>query len=256
MNKKEHLDSVGRFSNRVENYVKYRPHYPEGIIDFLSRECGLTKDTVIADIGSGPGISSEHFVANGNRVLAVEPNDDMRNAAEKIYGSDKNFVSIKGTAEETNLEDNCCNMIIAGQAFHWFDKKKCRKEFQRILKPGGYVVLMWNLRGGFSGIMEDYEQLISKYGNDYVRLYKDDVNEDEIREFFHPSQMYTKPFVNFQELTYEGFEGRLLSSSYIPLHGEDHDLMIGELKKIYDDYSSNGKVKLEYETKLFYGHLE
>ena len=135
-----------RFSNRVENYVKYRPNYPKKIISFLEKEIGLSSSSIIADIGSGTGISSEMFLKNGNIVYGVEPNKEMREAAERLLAEHPNFKSINGTAEDTTLAANSIDILSAGQAFHWFDVIKTEIEFKRILKNGGWVVLVWNER--------------------------------------------------------------------------------------------------------------
>src|SRR4030095_14577197 len=179
-------NSVQRFSSRVENYVKYRPHYPKEIISFLSEECNLTKDTAVADIGSGPGISAEHFIENGNKVYAVEPNADMRKCAQEIFANAKSFVSISGSAENTTLADDSVDMIIAGQAFHWFDRPKCRKEFERILKKGGYVVLIWNEKMETDIFMKKYYELIEHYGIDYHIVNHMNVDTESIKKFFAP----------------------------------------------------------------------
>jgi len=256
MNKEQDINSLTRFSNRVDNYVKYRPHYPKEIIVFLQNECGLTSSSVIADIGSGTGISTELFIEKGNKVYAVEPNKDMRKAAEQIYIDDKNFASVDSKAEATTLESKIIDIIVSGQAFHWFDKEKCKEEFKRILKTNGYVVLMWNLRDRKSAFMNDYENVLIKYGKDYEKLYQDDVDETEIRDFFAPAEVKINTFSNFQELNYDSLKGRLLSSSYIPL--EDNPLyveMLQTLENIFDEKNMNGKVKMEYETKVYYGKL-
>ena len=249
-------NSVQRFSNRVENYIKYRPHYPKDLINFLNKEMGFNPEKVVADIGSGPGISSEHFIVNGNKVYAVEPNELMREGAEKIFEGSKNFMSVDGTAEDTTLQDKSIDLIIAGQAFHWFDKKKCRDEFVRILKEVGYVVLMWNLRDRKSSFMEEYENLLIKYGTEYENLYQDDVDSKEIADFFSPSVNKLEKFPNYQLLDYTALEGRLLSSSYIPLAKNPvFDEMIDNLKKIFEKNNIDGKVKMEYETNVYYGRL-
>jgi ubiquinone/menaquinone biosynthesis C-methylase UbiE len=130
-------DSTKRFSNRVENYVKYRPHYPQEIINFLSEEIGLNSEKTIADIGSGTGISAELFLENGNKVYGIEPNKEMREAAEIYLEKYKYFISVNGTAEDTLLENDSMDIVLAGQAFHWFDVEKAKKEFKRILKGRG-----------------------------------------------------------------------------------------------------------------------
>lgn len=248
-------DSVKRFTNRVENYVKYRPHYPSEVITYLKDNFGLKNSDVIADIGSGPGISSEHFLSNGNKVYGVEPNDLMREAAEMNFADNDNFISIKGTAEDTTLKDASVDMVIAGQAFHWFNKSKCKIEFKRILKQNGHVVLMWNEKLNTEGLMNSYYSLLDKYGTDYQMVRHEDVDDDAIAKFFSPSPMNKVTFVHYHELDYDGLEGRLLSSSYIPLEGEVFKKMINELKEIFEKHSVDGKVKMAYETNVYCGTL-
>lgn len=248
-------NSVNRFTSRVENYVKYRPHYPCEIVSFLSEEINLTKDTVVADIGSGPGISSEHFIANGNTVYAVEPNDEMRRCAEEIFAGSKNFISINGTAENTSLKDNSVGMIIAGQAFHWFDTVKCRKEFHRILVKDGYVVLIWNEKLESDDFMKEYYALIKNFGIDYEIVNHANVDKESLQKFFAPNECRLKIFYHTHSLDYDGLKGRLLSSSYIPLEGEAHKKMMTEMNGIFDRYQTGGKVSMMYETLVYYSKL-
>src|SRR5712691_7831802 len=139
-------DAKQRFSNRVADYVRYRPGYPPAVLDLLRTDCGLRPDHVVADIGSGTGILSKLFLENGNRVFGVEPNAEMRQAGEEYLASYDGFSSIEGSAESTTLADSSVDFITAAQAFHWFDPQAARREFARILKPGGWVVILWNDR--------------------------------------------------------------------------------------------------------------
>lgn len=248
-------DSTKRFSNRVSNYVKYRPHYPFEIIDFLKNETGLDKSSIIADIGSGTGISSEMFLENGNTVYAVEPNFEMRSAAEKIMKDFGGFISIEGTAENTSLGSQSVDLIIAGQAFHWFDIEKCRPEFKRILKNNGYAVLMWNDKTESDDFMKGYFNLIKKYGTDYEKINHANVDDTVIGKFFSPSEFKKKFFKHSHNLDYKGLEGRLLSSSYIPLEGESYNEMINELKEMFDKYSIKGEIAMQYETVIYFGKM-
>lgn len=249
-------NSIERFSNRVENYIKYRPHYPKEIITFLKNECGFDETKIVADIGSGPGISCENFIENGNTVYAVEPNDDMRKAAESLFRYSKNFISIKGTAEATTLGSNFADLIISGQAFHWFDKEACKIEFRRIIKDDGYAVLMWNDKISSNDFMKDYYELIKKYGKDYDRINHTNVDDEVIGKFFSPFEFKKKFFLHAHQLDYAGLEGRLLSSSYIPLEGDSFEAMIKELKDMFGKYNKNEKVEMEYRTILYFGQLK
>jgi ubiquinone/menaquinone biosynthesis C-methylase UbiE len=245
-------DSKTRFSSRVENYVKYRPSYPKEIISFLTKEGILSRSSVIADIGFGTGILTKLFLENSNKVYGVEPNDDMRKAGEFYLKRYPEFSSRKGTAESTGLSDNSIDLIIVGQAFHWFDIKLTKDEFKRILKKNGHVVIVWNTRKkSGSPFLEDYERLISKYGTDYKQVR---MNEKAVDKFF---ENQIKVFYNFQDLTFEGFKGRLLSSSYIPLEKDPKfDEMINDLKDLFAKYQQNGIIRIDYDTKLYYGMLD
>ncbi len=245
-------DSKTRFSSRVENYVKYRPSYPKEIISFLTKEGILSRSSVIADIGFGTGILTKLFLENSNKVYGVEPNDDMKKAGEFYLKRYPEFSSRKGTAESTGLSENSIDLIIVGQAFHWFDIKLTKDEFKRILKKNGHVVIVWNTRKkSGSPFLEDYERLISKYSTDYKQVR---MNEKVVDEFF---EYQIKIFYNYQDLSFEGFKGRLLSSSYIPLEkNTKFDEMINDLKDIFAKYQRNGIIRIEYDTKLYYGILK
>src|SRR5215813_11661600 len=165
------LEPTERFSTRVDNYVRYRPGYPAEIIDLLTASCGLTPQSLIADIGSGTGKSAEIFLANGNVVFGIEPNEGMRTAAETILGKNPNFRSVNATAEATTLPESSVDLITAGQAFHWFDLEKTKPEWVRILKPGGWAVVIWNERRlDTTPFLRDYEALLLKYGTDYQNI--------------------------------------------------------------------------------------
>ena len=127
------MNTVQRFSNRVENYVKFRPGYPPEVLQLFHDEMKLRPDSVIADIGSGTGISAKLFLENGNEVFGVEPNDAMRSAAENFLSGYSKFRSVNGTAENTTLDESSLDFVIAAQAFHWFKPEETHGEFKRIL---------------------------------------------------------------------------------------------------------------------------
>jgi ubiquinone/menaquinone biosynthesis C-methylase UbiE len=165
------LRSTERFSSRVDNYVRYRPHYPKAVLESLQTNCGLTETSVIADVASGTGILTELFLQNGNVVYGVEPNHEMREAAEGLLKRYSQFRSIAGTAEETTLPETSVDFVTVGQAFHWFEIEKARQEFKRILKPQGCVALVWNERKDSSPLDHAYEQLVQTYSDDYAEVH-------------------------------------------------------------------------------------
>lgn len=251
------MQSVERFSSRVENYARYRPGYPSAIVDLLKEECALTPNSMIADVGSGTGKLSELFLANGNTVLGVEPNAAMRAAAESILAGSPTFRSVDGTAESTTLDDASVDFIIAGQAFHWFDVQKAKDEFKRILKPNGWVVVIWNERLiDTTAFLRAYEQLLLTYGTDYQDVRHENA-EPTMNEFFAPKQPRFAQFPTHQTFDSEAIRGRLLSSSYTPVPSSPHfQPMLAELESIFNKYQENGLVRFDYDTRVFYERLD
>ena len=250
-------DPTKRFSNRVENYIKFRPGYPEAVIDLLTEECGLTQQSIIADIGSGTGILSELFLKNGNRVFGVEPNSPMRDAGEKLLERYPKFTSINGSAEATTLENGSIDFVVVGQAFHWFDQKVTRDEFSRILKPSGWVVLIWNERRVDSTpFLRAFEQLLLKFGTDYQEVRHERVYKD-VESFFSPREFKLRTFDNRQSFDFHDVKGRLLSSSYVPAPDhKDFEAMLEELRKIFEEHQNAGEVAFEHDTRVYFGQLK
>lgn len=254
------MDSTKRFSDKAVYYDKFRPRYPAEFLEFLKKELNLESSSVIADIGSGTGISSEIFLKNGNRVFAVEPNDAMRSAAETNLNAFENFVSIKGTAENTGMENLSANFIVCAQAFHWFNKELCKKEFLRILKPGGWVVLAWNERKTTgSAFLKEYDEMLIRVSEDYENVNHTGMTNDSMEtfeSFFGKNKFSLKVFYNEQVFDKDGLAGRTLSCSYVPREGHaDYPVMMSNLNDIFEKFNKAGKVKFEYETKIFYGKL-
>jgi ubiquinone/menaquinone biosynthesis C-methylase UbiE len=250
-------DSKQRFSNRVADYVRYRPGYPTGVRDVLRAECALKSGHAIADIGSGTGFLSELFLKNGNRVFAVEPNEAMRLAGEEYLASYDGFVSVNGSAEATTLDDASVDFVTAGQAFHWFDHNVCRREFIRILKPTGWAVVIWNERlTDASPFVREYEDLLRKFGTDYASVKESYPGEEHMRDFFGAGAYSSHALPNFQEFDFEGVAGRLRSSSFIPApDAPTFAPMMAELQRIFDAHNHDGRVRLEYTTHIYFGRL-
>lgn len=250
-------DATARFADRVADYVRTRPGYPPGVLDLLRAETSLTSSTVIADVGSGTGISTELLLRNGNIVFGVEPNKEMREAAESLLTRYANFHSIAGTAEDTSLPAASVDLVVAGQAFHWFDAPKARPEFQRILREGGYVVLMWNTRRlGTTPFLRAYEDLLQRFGTDYREVVHTNVDQSALAAFFGPGGFRSFKLDNEQVFDLEGARGRLRSSSYTPPVGDpNHEPMMQELDRIFAEYNDGGRVRFEYDTELYIGRL-
>jgi ubiquinone/menaquinone biosynthesis C-methylase UbiE len=249
-------NATSRFSDRVENYVRYRPGYPAEAMQTLKAECGLTRSHAVADIASGTGIWTRMLLENGNPVVGVEPNAEMREAGKRMLAAFPKFTSIAGTAEATTLADHSVNFVTAAQAAHWFDRQRSRREFVRILKPRGWLVLLWNERLTDSTVfLREYEQLLLKYGTDYQDI-RHEHTTSEVNQFFDPAPFEERVFPMRQEFDYAGVEGRLLSSSYVP--GPDqpqYAAMLRELGRLFDACAVDGLAAFEYKTRLYFGRL-
>ena len=252
------FDATNRFSNRVEDYVRYRPHYPQAVVDTLREACGLAPGAAVADVGSGTGILSQMFLRAGCRVYGVEPNREMRKAGEHVLRAFASFVSVDGTAEATTLPAASVGYVAAGQAFHWFDPPSARAEFARILAPRGWVALVWNSRRKHgTPFLDAYERLLRRWGVDYAEVDHDRITDGDIAAFFAPGRCAKRTFPNRQELDLEGARGRLESSSYAPPPGHpDHGPMLDELHEIFRRTNRGGAVAFEYETILYFGRLD
>ena len=248
---------TARFSDRVENYVRYRPGYPAEVLDLLRVECGLRPSHVVADVASGTGVFTRLLLENGNSVSAVEPNAEMREMGVHQLDGYDHLVSIAGTAEETTLGSASVDFVTAAQAAHWFDLPRARAEFARILKPGGWCVLIWNERRTASTpFLREYEQLLLTYATDYKEV-RHERTTAIIHEFFAPASHQERVFDLRQQFDYEGTAGRLLSSSYAPLEGHpSHAPMMQELQRIFRVHAADNMVEFEYNTRVYYGQLD
>ena len=249
-------NATSRFSDRVDNYVRYRPGYPAEALELLKAECGLNRDHVVADIASGTGIWTRMLLENGNRVFGVEPNAEMRLAGEQFLAAFSNFTSVAGKAEATTLSGQTFDLLTSAQAAHWFDRPRARREFARILKPGGWLVLLWNERilDG-TPFLRAYEQLLLTFGTDYESVRHERTTES-VNEFFDPLPYHARVFPMAQSFDYAGLEGRLLSSSYAPGPGHPkHEPMLRALRGIFEEHALEGRVSFEYKTRVYFGRL-
>ena len=268
-------NTVERFSNRVENYIKYRPTYPPEMLGVFRSEMGMTNESMVADIGSGPGVLTRLFLENGSITFGVEPNDAMRSAAETILNGFPNFRSVNGTAEATTLPDSSVDIVTAGQAFHWFKPEPTKSEFRRILKPGGWVALVWNMRQlDSTPFLREYEQFILEHAVDYREVRHERIHgplpdsparsaepsdkakmAGELLNFFDGGFQHAS-FDNVQVFDFEGLKGRLFSSSYMPAEDSiEGERIAKELRMLFDKHSEDGRIKVFYDTIVFYSKL-
>lgn len=256
-------DSKERFSNRVEDYVRYRPGYPHEVLDVLRDGCGLAPESVVVDVGSGTGLLAQLFLENGNLVYGVEPNAAMRNAGEQFLEKYRHFSSVAGSAEATTLPDASADFVVAGQAFHWFEPKAARAEFVRVLRPagrgrpGGWVAVMWNERvSDRTAFQREYEALLRAYCDEYMKVAETYPQYERMNQFFGRGAFAEKVLPNAQVFDFDWLSGRLRSSSYAPQGHPKHEPMLGALRKLFDAHAKDGRVRFDYETHVYYGRLE
>lgn len=247
-------DPTGRFSDRVADYVRARPGYPQAVLEVLARRCEFTRDTVVADVGSGTGLLTRLFLDHGNTVFAIEPNAEMREAGERLLADRPGFVSVAGGAEATTLPAASVDCVTAAQAFHWFDRAAARREFARILRPGGWVVLLWNDRRLEStAFLRGYEALLVRHCPEYLKVVHRNVDAAALAAFFAPLGCDEVVLDNRQRFDWDELVARHLSSSFVPRTG--HEAGMADLRALFEAEQRHGIVEFEYDTRIHFGRL-
>ena len=251
-----------RFSNRADAYVRGRPSYPQAIVDKLENAGALKRGHIVIDVGVGTGLSAEPFLRSGYAVIGVEPSESMRLAGEqqlRVYANNGgSYRSVAGTAEETTLPDGAADMLIAGQAFHWFDVPRAAIEARRVLRCGGWAALIWNDRQSTgSAFLAGYEALLRTHGVDYAKTIHRHVDDKGIAQFFAPAHALVVTFDNPRELTREDLLALAGSASYLPAPGDArHAAMLSALNALFDAHETNGSVQMTYRTRMHYAQLK
>jgi len=190
-NKYAEFQPTERFSTRVANYIKYRPSYPPSLLQELQTHGFLTESSVVGDIGAGTGKFSEILLDRGLEVYAVEPNSEMRNAAETLFCGNEKYHTVDGTGESTGLPNNELDLVVIAQAFHWFEYAASIREFKRILKPNGTLVFVWNDRHTDSpAFSRAYHEMLLEYCPEYESSPHRHVDEVILASAILPSQFH------------------------------------------------------------------
>lgn len=250
-------DSTQRFSDRVNAYVAARPSYPDEIAIALKREFNLADGAVVADLGSGTGLSCVPFLRAGFDVIGIEPNDAMRAAGDSALSTFANFHSVSGSAEATSLAERSVELIVAAQAAHWFDTRNAHREALRVLRRPARAALIWNDRVSTgSAFAEGYERLLLHFGTDYAQVRHRHAHHDLVAEFFGGPHARELRFDNPTFLDFDTLLARLNSASYIPKpDSSTYAPMIERLRVLFDRTQSEGRVRMDYVTRVFFGVL-
>ena len=247
-----------KFTGKAELYKKFRPSYPKELLDYLYSQIGFSKDSTIADIGSGTGIFSRLFLERGSTVYAVEPNNDMRETSVKDLSAYKNFISIDASAENTGLHEKSIDFVTVAQAFHYFDRQLFKQECIRILKPGGKVVIVWNDVDKDNDLIRKSGSIIEKYRIHDKSGQKQSGNLFEYSDFFIDGIYEYRTFRNDLYESRERFIGGNLSASYAPNEKSDPEKYNGfvkELNDLFDEYSVNNMLHFPQFTRSYAGAM-
>ena len=247
-------DNTQRFTVRAEDYSKYRPRYPAALLDLMREECGWTPAAVVADVGSGTGLLTELFLQAGSPTVGVEPNSKMRLAAEAAFAHYSHFTSVAATAEATTLPTHSVDFITVGQALHWFNLPEARREFARILKPGGWVVLVWNTPRTTG---TPFAEALQHVWNTHLFNLAADQEEDLFTPLFGPQPYFKRVLPNLdQPHTFERLLGRFRSSSHAPLPADPrYPAMVADLQTLFDTHQQNGVVLFDHDTDVVWGQI-
>jgi len=249
-------DSTQRFTKRVEDYVRYRPDYPAGLVSRLLEETGLGAGAVVADVGSGTGIFTRLLLQQDLRVYAIEPNAPMREAAQALLGDNRQFISVAAPAEDTGLANDSVDLVTAAQAFHWFHNDTAKAELRRILKPAGRLALVWNRRKLSQPFQQAYDGILREFAPEYGKVNHMNLDDSEIAGFFAPDEMQVLHFDHSQRFDFSGLLGRLKSSSYCPVEDSQHYIpLVTELLALFDQHAVEGSIEFEYDTQLYLGPM-
>jgi SAM-dependent methyltransferase len=251
-------DPTQRFAGRAQAYASFRPTYPAEVLQVLERECGLTPECVVADVGFGTGKLTALLLAHGCRVYAVEPDPGMRAVAERELGHNPRFTSVAGRAEATTLPDCSVDLVTAAQAFHWFDVPRTRAELARSLRPGGSVALIWNTRRtDTSPFLRAYESFLREHGTDYAPQRHGRADPDALRAFFGVHGWRKTSIEHADTLDLAALQGRVHSASYMPAPGTPgHEAMQAALTALFRAHQEDRAVSFAFDTEIYSGRIE
>ncbi|MBD5129376.1 MAG: class I SAM-dependent methyltransferase [Ruminococcaceae bacterium] len=240
-----------KFTGKADLYEKFRPSYPDELIDFLYDNARCEN---VADIGAGTGKFTRCLLRKPWSVTAVEPNDDMREKLTAIEG----ITIVNAPAENTTLGDKSVGLVTVAQAFHWFDKEKFAGECGRILTDGGKLAIVWT---GFveEGLSARQTELCEKYSIE-LQIRKsmgDDSYKRESDDFLRNRYFKSVEVAEYsgeRVFDRESFVGETLSRSHSPREGQPHyEPFVSELNALFSEFENNGKAAVKTKTICYLG---
>ncbi|MCO6451607.1 MAG: class I SAM-dependent methyltransferase [Caldilineales bacterium] len=249
------IDTVSRFSSKAATYAAHRWDYDPRAFDEIVQTVGLTPESVVADIGAGPGNVSRRLLGRVGRVYAVEPNAEMRRAAALSLGDRPNLVIISASAEATTLPDQSIDLITVGRAIHWFDPEPTRREFRRIMHPGGWLAILKEDRSGCA-IEEEARTLHVEELGWRTQDSKANLDVPPLESYFDDGGCQTFRFSREITETFEQFLDR--QTAYSPAPDADHPLrpaFDAHALALFDRYAEEGHIHLNIVTLLHLGRI-
>lgn len=241
-------NTVERFDGRAEDYDRYRERYDARELLTLLREwSGLTPDWLIADVGAGTGMLADVFLANGNRVIAIEPNAGMRAACTRLHEGERRLEIRDGTAEATGLPDASVDVVANGRALHWFDVKAAMQEFKRVLRPGGWLVVV---AGGRTERGREANEALTRMLQEFTGdlMYREKAYKvyGDVKDLFNGSEYRHYERGGEMRMNWDQLRGMTLSLSHAPLVDDPRFPRFENLLRDYfDRYQKDGVVTLE-----------
>ena len=241
-------NTVERFDGRAADYDLYRERYdPNEILAPLRDWCGLTPEWLVADVGAGTGMLSDVFLANGNRVIAIEPNTEMRAACAHLHQGESRLEIRGGTAEATGLGDASIDMVCSGRALHWFNLEAAMREFRRVVRPGGWVVSVAAGRTEFGREEnEAFVRVLEQFSGSAKERLEAYSAYTRMKNFFEGGEFHHYERGGELRMDWEHLRGMALSLSHTPRIGDPRFPEFERaLKEFFDRYQKNSVVTWE-----------
>ena len=249
------FDNINKFNKMQNDYSKYRPNYSNEAIEYILNLQNVDNEFKVADIGAGTGKLSLPFVKRGLKLYGIEPNKDMYEKLLENMKEYSDFFGILGYSEKTYLDNKSIDLIVVGQAFHWFNIDEFKIECKRVLKDDSYIAILYNNGDYSKEVINKIHELSRRYCPEYKGssggLYN---NEDIFNNFF---KEYNKIiFKNDYKLTLDQFIGLNFSASYAPKENEEnHDIYLSKLEEVFNTYQEDGYLTMPNNTILRIGKI-